>query len=64
MEYDFGVMMSTVEEGKVLALEIGIKNNGKPIYRVSVFNGETWTGACYHSFKSAHTTYKLLERVI
>ena len=64
MEYDFDVIMSDVSERGVLALELGLEPNGRPIYRVSVFDGRGWTGARYHSFGAAITTYKFLRRVI
>lgn len=64
MDYDFDVMISDVIEGKVMSLELGVGPNGRPVYRVSLFNGKKWAAARYHSFGSALATYKFLKRVI
>lgn len=64
MEYDFGIMMSDVTEKGIITLEIGVKPNGNPIYRVAVYDGNQWTGARYGTLKTAITTYRFLKRVI
>lgn len=64
MDYDFDVMFSDVNEGKVLALEVGVRPNGSPVFRVSFFNGLKWAGARYSTFGAALTTYKFLKRVM
>jgi hypothetical protein len=64
MGYDFDVIMSDVRERGVLVLELGVEPNGRPVYRVSLFDGHAWTGARYHTLGAAVTTYKFLRRVI
>lgn len=64
MEYDFEIMLSDMTEDGLIALELGVKPNGNPVYRVSVFDGTHWKGARYNTFSAAHTTYKFLRRVV
>ena len=64
MGYDFDIMLSDVTEDGLLTLELGVKPNGEPVYRVAVYDGKRWKGARYNTFKAAHATYKLLLRVI
>lgn len=64
MDYDFDIMASDVTEDGLITLEVGVRPNGNPVYRVSVYDGHHWKGARYSTFAAAHTTYKFLLRVI
>ena len=64
MNYDFDIMLSDMTDEGLITLEIGVKPNGSPIYRVAVFDGKHWKGAKYSSFAAAHATYKLLRRIV
>lgn len=63
MDYDFGIMLCETVDVEVLTMEVGIKPNGKPIYRVALFKDGKWTDALYDTFTAALTTYKFLQRV-
>ena len=58
------VMCSVVKETGVVTLELGIRSNGRPIYRVSWWNGDKWAAVCYRSFKTAYNTYNMICRMI
>ena len=64
MDFDFAVNLSEVRGRKLITMEIGVKPNGDPIYRVAVFNGKKWSSARYNDLRDAYTTYKFLTRVI
>lgn len=64
MDYDYGIMLSDVIGDCLLTLDIGTRPNGKPIYKVSVFDGKKWDSTQYNTFKTALKTYKFIKRVI
>ena len=64
MDYDFAIMLSDMTEKGIITLEIGVKPNGSPVYRVAVFDGKHWNGANYNTFAAARNTYKLLLRIV
>lgn len=64
MDYDFGIMLSDVIGDCVLTLDIGVRPNGNPIYRMAVFDGYRWKSTQYNTFKTALKTYKFVKQVI
>lgn len=59
-----GIMCSIVKDTGLVTFDIGVGDNGRPVYRVSWFNGERWGYEEYRSFKTARATYKLVSRMI
>lgn len=64
MNCDYAVMLSEVRGRKVITFEIGVGDNGEPVFRVAVFNGKRWNDVCYRDLREAYATYKFLKRVV
>lgn len=63
MDYEYECVMCDVVGDKVITMEFGIKANGDPIHRVTVFSGKKRVEATYRKMGAAYATYQLLLRV-
>lgn len=58
------VMDSTVRNGNVVVLELGLTKLGDPIYRIRWYSNQQWSYAIYRSIKEAWSTYTMIARMI
>lgn len=57
------IMCSDVTSNGVVAFDLGIKPNGRAIFRISWWNGIQWSRVCYRSFDEARQTYDMIRRM-
>lgn len=58
------IMCSAVTKKDLVMFEIVPGRNGDPVYKISWYNGKKWSYARYRRFDDAHSTWRLISRMI
>ena len=61
---DMAIMLSTAKGNNVLTLDMGIRPDGRAMYRICWWNGKKWSIVRYGRIKEAYATFKMMEQML
>lgn len=61
---DMDVMISEIVNDNIIALEMGLDDVGRTVYRFSWWNGHKWGSKRFYSLNDAYGTYRLVRKMV